>query len=80
MEEALSVSGSGISLGEPLGYFEVDFGMKRQNSFDVSNPAGSRRIRSDRWMPDPTGLKLVPDCNPYILHCFSKCKRDCSIL
>ncbi|GBN43860.1 hypothetical protein AVEN_5379-1 [Araneus ventricosus] len=22
----------------------VDFGMKRQNSFDVSNPAGSRRI------------------------------------
>ncbi|GBM16156.1 hypothetical protein AVEN_203935-1, partial [Araneus ventricosus] len=23
--------------------------MKRQNRFDVSNPAGSRRIRSDRW-------------------------------
>ncbi|GBN12059.1 hypothetical protein AVEN_190413-1 [Araneus ventricosus] len=23
--------------------------MKRQNSFDVSNPAGSRRIRSNRW-------------------------------
>ncbi|GBM86725.1 hypothetical protein AVEN_191882-1 [Araneus ventricosus] len=29
----------------------VDFGMKRQNSFDVYNP---------------TGLKLVPDCNPYL--------------
>ncbi|GBN11910.1 hypothetical protein AVEN_263876-1 [Araneus ventricosus] len=26
--------------------------MKRQNSFDESNPAGSRRIRSDRWESD----------------------------
>ncbi|GBN45699.1 hypothetical protein AVEN_68319-1 [Araneus ventricosus] len=26
-----------------------DFGMKRQNSFDVSNPVGSRRICLDRW-------------------------------
>ncbi|GBM00153.1 hypothetical protein AVEN_176396-1 [Araneus ventricosus] len=39
----------------------VDFGMKKQNSFDVSNPVGSMGIR-----PDPTGLKLVPDSNPYL--------------
>ncbi|GBL75563.1 hypothetical protein AVEN_154899-1 [Araneus ventricosus] len=37
----------------------VDFGMKRQNSFDVTNLAGSGRINGN-----PTGLKLVPDCNP----------------
>ncbi|GBO25162.1 hypothetical protein AVEN_177239-1 [Araneus ventricosus] len=32
----------------------VDFGMKRQNSFDVSNPAGSRRIDGN-----PAGLQSL---------------------
>ncbi|GBN42025.1 hypothetical protein AVEN_207524-1 [Araneus ventricosus] len=29
---------------EDLFHFIVDFGMKRQNSYDVTNPAGSSRI------------------------------------
>ncbi|GBN08294.1 hypothetical protein AVEN_133792-1 [Araneus ventricosus] len=36
------------------GLCAVDFGMKRQNSFDVSNPAGSGRIDGN-----PTGLKSL---------------------
>ncbi|GBL98867.1 Retrovirus-related Pol polyprotein from transposon TNT 1-94 [Araneus ventricosus] len=35
---------------------KVDFGMKRQNRFGVSNPAGSRRIRSDQWESDRTEI------------------------
>ncbi|GBL76819.1 hypothetical protein AVEN_53479-1 [Araneus ventricosus] len=39
-------TGSGTSFPDPI-TGSVDFGMKRQNSFDVSNPAGSRRINGN---------------------------------
>ncbi|GBL85267.1 hypothetical protein AVEN_222733-1 [Araneus ventricosus] len=40
-EAAVLVATTGHGTTPPV---VVDFGMKRQNSFDVSNPAGSRRI------------------------------------
>ncbi|GBM99634.1 hypothetical protein AVEN_169162-1 [Araneus ventricosus] len=51
----VSASGTKGSRPDPI-TGSVDFGIKRQNSFDVSNLAGSGR--------NTAGLKLVPDCNP----------------